>query len=164
LRIVRRGRVLPHPATAPTTAGRVRLTRLGSLAPGWHRLDLRLAGGWGDRLHIWGGGLIKVPTARRLLEARLAESGEGTAVYLGDRCRAFGPRRVDCEVRVFEDFQDNAAGYTDDCLRVSSLALAPTGILRDRTYACGDTRRAIFQRRPRGLTPGVPLSPSDPSG
>lgn len=154
LRIFRRGRVLPGAPSVATKGGDVRLVRHGRLATGWNRLDLRLDNGWGDSVDVWGGGRITARQARRLLDSDLEQPGEGTVIYLSHRCRAFGRQRVDCEVRYFEDFVDNKAGHIDTCLRISSVVLAPSGILHERGYRCGDRRRAIFRLRPK-WAPGL---------
>lgn len=105
--------------------------------------------GWGDSVDIWGGGRITTRQARRILQSRLEQPGEGTVVHIRRRCQPFGHRRVDCEVRYFEDFIDNEKGYLDTCLRVSSLVLASSGVLHERGYRCGNRRRARFRVHPQ---------------
>lgn len=149
LRVTRNGRPLPREASAQAMAGHASLERPGRLETGWHRVKLTLDHGWGDSIDIWGGGRITPRQARRLIEARLEQPGEGTVISIQRRCRPFGPRRVDCEVRFFEDFIDNEMGYRDTCLRVSSLVLASSGVLHERGYRCGNKQRARFRAHPK---------------
>ena len=72
---------------------------------------------------------------------------EGTVVSLGRRCPSFGPRRVDCDVRYFEDFVQ-VANRIEHCDH-TSVQLQRPGILRLRGYACENRKRAVFRKHPR---------------
>ena len=92
---------------------------------------------------VWGGRLT-FADARGILRGNVAAGEETVAIYRGRRCRVFAPRRVDCEVKLFED-----VGRGDEqCHYMASLQLAATGILKRRGYRCGNRRRGRFDARP----------------
>ncbi|MDQ3678298.1 MAG: hypothetical protein M3401_16120 [Actinomycetota bacterium] len=95
---------------------------------------------------------VKIFTARELT-VRQAKSVIGgvqnddpvQTIYRSDRCRAFGPRRVDCEIR---DESEQDAKVTDVCDSMRSLTLRRSGIILNRSYRCGDQRHGVFREHP----------------
>jgi hypothetical protein len=80
--------------------------------------------------------------SRRVRCGRSGSSRTQTVAFfrLGDDCRRFGRRRVDCEIR-----------DEDSCIGVASVTLGRTGIVLRRHYRCGRPR---FRREPRFLAVG----------
>ncbi|MDA0161290.1 hypothetical protein OM076_13515 [Solirubrobacter ginsenosidimutans] len=96
---------------------------------------------------------VTVLAARELGVARakelLGDAQEEQAnyvIYRSDRCRRFGTRRVDCEIRYRDEYDlDNV---TETCDSIASIELQRSGIVFRRQYACGDRRRGIFRTQP----------------
>lgn len=68
-------------------------------------------------------------------------------IYRSDRCRAFGTRRVDCEIR--RETDDARGKTTDVCDSIQSLRLRQSGVILNRAYRCGDQPLGIFRQHPR---------------
>ncbi|HKO26583.1 MAG TPA: hypothetical protein VJU80_03930, partial [Solirubrobacteraceae bacterium] len=123
------------------------ISRRARLRDGWYRVGVSLttAGGIAARDHVW------LFTTRRLTErqtikllgGRVQSADVGEISRLSGRCRAFGPRRVDCERRLLVD---TGRRIRNSCLDVLSLRLRVTGVVVRRSYPCG---RPLFRRHPR---------------
>jgi hypothetical protein len=126
-------------------AGHSTLTATGSIRPTWHLARLSFRGPDGvvvtDRVPIHGARRLTVALTRRILgrgQGRTDE--EGSHLHLGPRCRQFGPRRVDCEIRL-----------RTSCWDVASVTLHRTGVVLRREYPCASAGGVGFRRRPRYL-------------
>jgi hypothetical protein len=129
----------------PVAAGHSTLRAVGRLRAEWYDVRLRLESATGvtarDRVPVHGARSLTVPLTRELLGRDQGSAEDDVAVYrLGDRCRRFGRRRVDCEIR-----------DEDSCEGVASVSLGRTGVVLRRHYGC---RRPRFRRNPRFITVG----------
>ena len=142
-----------------TDAGHTVLTRLARLAEGWYRLRLKLTTPTGtarDGVFVYVVKRLAHRTALRLM-ARWVEAGDvGVVEYRSGRCRSFGPRRVDCEIR-----QDEI-NSGDRCFSIASLHVRPSGIVVLRRYGCGSKDDPRFRRRPRWYSESDVITPRHP--
>lgn len=148
LSVSRKNRVLRDTRTFAARRGHVAFKRPGRLRRGKHRLDVGLNHGWSDSVEIWGGNRLTRRDGRRLLGPFAFQQAEGTTTRLGRRCRSFGPRRVDCEVRYFDDAARPEA-IIEECYEIATVSLPRTGVLRFRSYPCGHRQRPVFRAHPK---------------
>ena len=143
LELVRRGRIVAR-VMRPVAAGHSTLRAVGPIRDAWYDLRLVLESAHGttarDEVPVHGARALTVPRARRLL-GRYQGNLDGVVRYrLGEDCRRFGRRRVDCEIR----------SGSEDCKAVASVTLGRSGVVLRRHYRC---RRPRFQRHPRFIAP-----------
>jgi hypothetical protein len=99
-----------------------------------------------DQVEVLSARELSVARAKKLLQ--VPESDDPVEFfYRSDRCRPFGTRRVDCEIRDLHD--DGSGAVTDRCDSIGSATLRRSGIVLKREYACGDRRHGRFQPHPR---------------
>ena len=145
-----RNRAIVLSAEQQIAPGHARLAGRGVLwDDGWYRVRLSVitsAGNAHDSIWLYRVDRLSIPTARRLMnKSGSVRGGEGDlGWWLGKRCRAFGRRRVDCEVR-----QNYAADDFDTCDSIASLRIGASGLPVVRHHSCGRKSRALFKRRPR---------------
>lgn len=149
---IERGTRVLAQASAHVSAGAAAIRVPRPLGAGWYRVRVTLRGDTGrvaqDAVAVLGAPNITVTLARRLLGS--FQGGEETVlISLGKRCRRYGRRRVDCEIR------SSDGGYVPprvSCDSMASLEFRPSGIVLRRDYACGDRHRGLFRRHPRWIT------------
>ena len=153
IRIVRFGRDdVAASAQAEVQAGGGDLHAAGRISKGWYQVRLLLRSQLGvtarDTATIYTGRRLTIPFVRRL-PGVVADLGDEVSPFLGRRCRAFGPRRVDCDVRAV--FDEEPA----KCRFIASVTLEASGEVVRRSYPC-TRHRAVFRRQPRfNTSPGV---------
>lgn len=159
LEVVRRGRVVARSSKGVRAGHATLQTRLHAHSH-WYRVRVRF-GRSSDEVLVHGARALSVSLARRILEHEGYVTENGGDVYLGRRCRGFGPRRVDCVFRSM-DPEFDAPGQSG-CAHVASLRLRASGVLLMRAYDCGGFRweRARFERRPR-WDPSIGVEALDP--
>jgi hypothetical protein len=134
LDVHRAGRLVAR-AQRRVRAGRRRIALRGRFGADLHRVRVTVQGAGGPV----GRDGVSLLTSTVLPEAVLAE-GIGDVL---ERCRRFGPRRVDCAVHVPEDEEDGP------CLRLAAYRLAASGVVFERPYGEGCRRRpGPFERAP----------------
>jgi hypothetical protein len=133
--------------TRQVDPGHSRLRARGLIRSRWYVLQVRLDAVNGasaqDAVPIHGARRLTVPLVRVLLGRHQGNVDDVDIYRLGQDCRQFGPRRVDCEIQ-----SDRT------CAGIASVTLYRTGIVLRRHYACGRPR---FRRQPRFDTDGRPL-------
>ncbi len=109
-----------------------------------------------DQVKLLNARELSVKQAKKLLEVPPSDSPV-EFISRSDRCRRFGSRRVDCEIRYVYD--DGSRTVTDRCDSMGSATLRRSGIVLKREYACGNRRHGRFRPHPRWNsvveTPGV---------
>ena len=145
LEVLRRGRVV-HRTSARVRAGHNTLASELRARSRWYRVRVRL-GRSTDSVYVHGARALRIPLARRILGHYGYDKENGAEVYLGRRCRSFGPRRVDCVFRS-HDPEFDPPGQTG-CEVLMSLQLRRSGVLLRRGYECWRNFPIRFERRPR---------------
>jgi hypothetical protein len=143
LDIRRQHTVVAH-AERAVGAGHAALRAAGAIPRDWLEVRVRLRTARGvqveDRVTVHGAHRLTRPLVRRMLGRDQGDRTDSDHLSLGRRCRSFGARRMDCEVRRDED-------GIHECSDIASVTLARTGIVLRREYGC----RRGFRRRPQFL-------------
>jgi hypothetical protein len=138
LTVVDRDRTVAS-VTQQVGQGHSTLRARGLIRSRWYELRLRLDADGGasadDGVPIHGARRLTVPLARALLGRRQGNVDDVAIYRLGQDCKPFGTRRVDCEIQ-----------WDRRCAGIASLTLHRTGIVLRRHYSCGRPR---FRRHPR---------------
>jgi hypothetical protein len=167
LAVLRRGRLIAQTREQAVGRGAASLRLIHPFAPGRYAVRVRVQTADGrvasDSVTPYLGARLVRRDVRGRLAAGLPEGDEGGGWVVG-RCRSFGPRRTDCEIR--------DVGYalappaptvaTDVCSVVDSVRLPPNGILEAAQYSCPRSlTRSPFRTRPHLLAPPRPFPEAD---
>lgn len=141
LAVLRRGRVIAQTAEQAVGRGAASLRLIHPFAPGRYAVRVRVQTADGrvasDSVTAYLGARLVRRDVRARLAARLPEGDEGGEWLVG-RCRSFGPRRTDCEIRdVTYSLAPPAPTVASNvCTVVDSVRLPPNGIFEVAQYRC----------------------------
>jgi hypothetical protein len=167
LAVLRRGRLIAQSAEQGVGRGAASLRLIHPFAPGRYAVRVRVQTADGrvasDSVTAYLGARLVRRDVRTRLAAGLPEGDEGGDWVVG-RCRSFGPRRTDCEVRDlgYALAPPGPSMDSDVCSVIDSVSLPPNGILEVAQYSCTRSpTRSSFRKRPNLFARPRPFPEAD---
>jgi hypothetical protein len=167
LAVLRRGRLIAQTDEHAVDPGAASLGVVHQFAPGRYAVRVRVQAADGrvasDSVTAYLGARLVRRDVRARLAAELPEGDEGGDWVVG-RCRSFGPRRTDCEVRdVGYPLASPAPTVASNvCSVVDSVRLPPNGILEVAQYHCARSRtRSSLRKTPHLFARPRPFAEAD---
>jgi hypothetical protein len=167
LAVLRRGRLIAQTGEQAVGRGAASLRLIHPFAPGRYAVRVRVQTADGrvasDSVTAYLGARLVRRDVRARLAAELPEGDEGGDWVVG-RCRSFGPRRTDCEIRDvgYPLAPPGPTVASDVCSVVDSVSLPPNGILEVAQYRCARSRTpSSVRKRPHLFARPRPFPEAD---